>query len=195
MSLELIARKIVGFDMRRRSSLPFVYMTSFDEKVRYEEINDSFNSFQSGMNLYSRNPREIRAFTMPVDAMVVAFDLPGDIVDRLLRGNVSNPGPLPQVNIAMGWQFLGFDIVDPVTQTSALYGFDLASEFIDDLLREHDVERNKHGLIDLASKSLSLAKYFDQTFPEHAPFSPCGIWLQDDGDDGGGSDKRTRADA
>ena len=155
-------------------------MTSFDNKARYEEINESFNSFQSGMNLYSFDLREMLGFTMPVDAVVVAFDLPEDVVDRLLRGNVSNPGPLPQVNIAAGWQFLGFDIVDPVTQTSALYGFDMATGFIGDLLRKQGADRNQHGLIDLASTASSLAKYFDQMFPEHAPFSPCGIWLQDD---------------
>jgi hypothetical protein len=154
-------------------------MTSFNEKVRYEEISDRFSSFQSGMNLYSYNPREIPVFTMPADAMVVAFDLPEDVVGHLLDGNVSNPSPLPQVNIAVGWQFLGFDIVDPVTQTSALYGFDLATELIDDLLRKQGADRNKYGLIELASTSFALGKYFDQAFPEHSPFSPCGIWLQE----------------
>ena len=180
MSLELIVRKIVGFDLRRRSSLSCVYMTSFDDKVRYEEINESINLFQSGMNLYSFDPREMPGLTMPVDAVVIAFDLPEDVVDRLLRGNVSNPGPLPQVNIAAGWQFLGFDIVDPVTQTSALYGFDMATGSLEDLLRKEGADRNKHGLIDLASTSYCLAKVFGQSFPEHAPFYPCGIWLQDD---------------
>jgi hypothetical protein len=174
-------RTLVGFDLRKSSSTDNFYMTSYDESLRYEEINEKYQTWQSGLNIYSLDPSDIPSLKVPVDARIIAFDLPTQFVTYLINGNVSNPQPLPLLNISNisnDWKFMGFDVVDAITQTSAFHGFDLTTFYLSELMNKHLLSFNGQGLIDDEEGALRVASYFDNLIPEHAPFMPCGVWLK-----------------
>ena len=175
----LFGRTIVGFDIRKNSALSNLFMTSFDDSVRYEEINEKYQDQQSGLNLFYIDPSDIPSLNMPVDARIIAFDLPTERVEQLSKGIVSNPKPCPFLNIDCGWKFMGFDVVDAITQTSVFHGFDLTKSDISKILEEHAIVFNKNGLIDDGKKAVNIALFFDKKIPIHAPFSHCGLWLKD----------------
>jgi hypothetical protein len=173
----MAGRTLVGFDIRKSSSLNNLFMTSYDDTVRYEDIYEKFQDYQSGLNLFVVDPLIIPSLRIPSGALIIAFDLPTDVVVRLSNGNVSNPQPLPKDDIQDGWSFAGFDVVDPVTQTSVFHGFDLSFS-IEKLLNENLINLNKHRLLSDMGSAQVIANAFDTLIPEHAPFSPCGIWLK-----------------
>lgn len=170
-------RTVVGFDIRKSTALNKLFLTSYDENVRYEDIYESLQEYRSPINLFFIDPTCISELEIPRDSLIVAFDLPNDIVDCLLEGNVSSPRPLPEINIHDGWDFVGFDVVDPYTQTSALYGFDL-QETVKEALEKVTVNFNKSGLLEAMGGAEKIAQIYDHLIPAHAPFSPCGIWLK-----------------
>lgn len=169
---ERFERILIGFDLRKRASLTKLFMTSYDDSVRYEEINEQHQAELSGLNLYKIDPSTIPSLRMPLDARVVAFDLPTDLVAYLSAGNVSNPQPLPSIKLDEGWQFIGFDVVDAITQTSGLYGVDWPPSGLT------KIHLNGHGLIDDAEAAVKTSIFLDSFINEHAPFSPCGVWLK-----------------
>lgn len=173
----LKGRVIVGFDLRKNSSLDNLFMTSYDALVRYEEVNEKFQEQQSGLNLFYIDPSGIPSLVMPSDARIIAFDLPTEFVTSLSNRNVSNPQPLPVANIGKDWEFMGFDVVDARTQTSAFHGFDLTIS-LEGILEKYSLRLNSHGLIDEMVGAVNVAKFFDELVPEHAPFTPCGVWLK-----------------
>lgn len=178
MPQNLFERTIVGFDLRKNSALNNLFMTSYDDLVRYEEIYEKFQAQQSGLNLFYIDPSAIPSLTIPVDARIIAFDLPTEFVTYLSNRNVSNPQPLPTVNIDKGWKFMGFDVVDPMTQTSAFHGFDLTIS-LKEVTEKYSLRFNSHGLIDDREAAVKVAKFFDGLISEHAPFLFCGVWLKD----------------
>lgn len=170
-------RTVVGFDIRKSSSLNKLFLTSYDENVRYENIYESLQEYISPINLFFIDPAYISELEIQRDSLIIAFDLPNEVVDSLLNGNVSAPRPLPEINIHEGWDFVGFDVVDPYTQTSALYGF--GSQFAaEKLVEECSIVFNEHGLLKNIENSLKLSRLYDNLIPSHSPFSPCGIWLK-----------------
>lgn len=180
MHINLFERTIVGFDLRKNSSLNNLFMTSYDETVRYEEINEKYRNQQSGLNLFNIDPSHIPLFTVPVDARIVAFDLPVEFVNFLSSGNVSNPLPLPFIDINHGWKFMGFDVVDANTQTSAFHGFDKATTYVIEAMKKCSFIFNDHGLIDDTEAAARASIFFDSLIPEHTPFLPCGVWLRNE---------------
>lgn len=173
----LAGRTLVGFDIRKSSSLNNLFMTSYDNEVRYEDIYEKFQDYQSGLNLFFDDPLSIPSLRVPQGALIIAFDLPTELVVRLSNGNVSCPQPLPKTNIQNGWSFAGFDVVDPITQTSAFHGFDLSIS-IEKLLKEYSTTLNRHKLLCDKGSAQEMVDVFDELIPEHAPFSHCGIWLR-----------------
>lgn len=171
-------RTIVGFDLRKNSSLNNLFMTSYDDSVRYEEINEKYQDQMTGLNLFHIDPSNIPSLMIPVDARIVAFDLPTEFVTCLSNGNVSNPQPLPLVRVNRGWEFMGFDVVDAITQTSAFYGFDRSPSDLKELSEKVRIQFNSHGLIENEETAVRAATFFDGLYWEHAPFSPCGVWLK-----------------
>jgi hypothetical protein len=155
-------------------------MTSYDDSVRYEEINEKFQEQQSGLNLFYLDPSDIPSLMVPTDAKIIAFDLPTEFVTSALNKNVSSPEPLPIVNIDSGWKFMGFDVVDPRTQTSAFHGFDHLAISLRDVMGKYSLRFNAHGLINGEDAATKLAKFFDALILEHAPFLPCGVWLKEE---------------
>jgi hypothetical protein len=177
MPQNLFERTVVGFDLRKSSALNNLFMTSYDDSVRYEEINEKFQAQQSGINLFYIDPSAIPSLTIPVDARIIAFDLPAEFVTYLSSRNVSNPQPLPIINIDNGWEFMGFDVVDAMTQTSVFHGFNLSIS-LEEVMEKYSLRFNNHGLIDDMEVALRVAKFFDGLIPEHTPFVPCGVWLK-----------------
>jgi len=170
-------RTVIGFDIRKSSLLNKLFLTSYDENVRYEDIYESLREYISPINLFFIDPACISELEIPRDSLIIAFDLPNDVVDSLLNGNVSAPRPLPEINIQEGWDFVGFDVVDPYTQTSALYGFDLQVA-VNESLEKAMVSFNKFGLLEAIGEAEKIAQIYDHLIPGHAPFSPCGVWLK-----------------
>lgn len=171
-------RTIVGFDLRKKSSLNNLFMTSGGDSGQYEEILEKYQDQTNGLNLFPFDPSDIPSFTIPPDARVVAFDLPTEFVTYLSKGNVSNPQPLPQATVDKSWEFMGFDIVDAYTQISAFYGFDRSPSDLREISEKAEFQFNGHGLIDSVEASIKAAAFFDAMAVEHAPFSPCGVWLK-----------------
>lgn len=178
MSKNLSERRIVGFDLRKESSLDRLYLTSYDESVRYEDINEKYQDQLSAINLFFTDPTDIYSMMLPGDARVVAFDLPVQCVVELIKGNVSSPHPLPALDVDSGWDFMGFDIVDALTQTSAFHGFDIATAHLHEVAGKNSIRFNSHGLIDDEDAAIASAELFNSLIPEHAPFSLCGVWLK-----------------
>ena len=178
MSKNLSKRKIVGYDLRRESSLDRLYLTSSDDLVWYEDINEKYQDQLSGINLFFTDPTDIYSLILPADARVAAFDLPVQRVVELINGTVSNPEPLPALNVDLGWDFMGFDIVDALTQTSAFHGFDITTGHFHNAKEKDSIRFNSLGLIDDEDALSAAAELFNNLMPEHAPFSPCGIWLK-----------------
>lgn len=172
-------RTVIGFDLRRPTSLDRLFLTSYDEGVRYEEVYDRCQNNLSGINLFPCDPATIPSVSPPEEARVVAFDLPRKFVEYLSVGSVSNPSPLPCVGNSLAtWGFMGFDVVDAITQTSALYGVDRNVADLQGICGQFNFHLNSHGLIDSCDTALQMAAFFDDSIAEHAPFAPCGVWLK-----------------
>lgn len=169
------ARRIVGFDLRRGASLSRLFMASYDESARYEEFNERHKGQTNGMNLFYADPSD-HLKGIPSDAWIVAFDLPDGLVLRLLNGNVSSPYPLPPESLGNEWKFAGFDVIDPITQTSFLNGFDDIDGY--GLIVSGKIELNAYSLIDDDIAAIRISTDADRLIPEHSPFAPCGIWLK-----------------
>ena len=171
-------RTVVGFDLRKGDSLNSLFMTSYDELVRYEELNEQHQNELTGLNLFNIDPSKIPSLTIPIDGRVVAFDLPTKFVIYLSNGSVSNPQPLPAAWSSKSWEFMGFDVVDAITQTSALHGFDWSLSNLKKITEKLKLQFNSHGLIEDEDAALGAARFFDDFVEKHAPFAPCGIWLK-----------------
>jgi len=173
MRAKTFSRAIVGFDFRRKESLPRVFLTSYNEKIRYEDLMEKHEAELSPINMFAVDPSTIKSINLPPDGCIVAFDMPTDYLNNISEGNVSNPPSFPISQLDASWRFLGYDIVDPRTQSSALNDFNIL-EFPESLSA-----LNEFGLINSPDIALKGAAYFDIKIPEHKPFVPCGVWLKD----------------
>ena len=158
-------RCLVGFDVRelRKAIAPASLSTSaWNQAKAAQQVEDT--DFANGLNLFiAINPlRHLRG-----DLQVVAFDLPSSQAIAIASTFGLRPLPLSTVE---AWSFLGFDVVDPRTQLSAIY--DLAA------MTSSEVLLNESGLIDDETAAIKAALSADTQVPEHAPFCPCGVWLK-----------------
>jgi hypothetical protein len=168
-------RILIGFDIRKSGILAF-FMTSYDPSVRHEMIYDDYQAFLNGCNFFYCDPTTIASLKLPSNSYIVAFDLEEKVIKASKNRSYSVLDPLPEKVDLAEWFFLGFDIVDIVTQTSALYGFD--GEVFRTFLDNHHCVLNQYGLFNDQDQTKMLIKSFDLLFPEHAPFSCAGIWLK-----------------
>lgn len=171
-------RVVVGFDLRKNDTLKRIFLTSYNEMVRYEEFLEMHNDYLSAMNIFSCDPSIIPFINIPKNAEIIAFDLPVDYVDKLMQGGVSVPVLTPIDVVEKGWQFLGFDVVDPITQSSGLDGGLFASNLLSDGENKETLVLNKNGLINKSDVALKFSAALDLRIPEHMPFVPCGVWLK-----------------
>lgn len=174
-------RTVVGFDLRKRSSLNNLTMTSYDEKARFEEINERYefqHDVQNSMNLFFIDPSKIESLILPTDSLIIAFDLPAEFVQTLLNGNISRPSPLPKSKLDDEWLFVGFDIIDPINQMSIFHDFDGIEDKLNFAKQKFDLKFNEYGLVTDLENSIKASEYFDTLIYEHAPFIPSGVWLK-----------------
>lgn len=171
-------RVVVGFDLRKSEDLQRIFLTSYNEVVRYEKFMEMHDSYLSAMNIFSCDPSVIPLVNIPEDARIVAFDLPVDYVDKLMKGRVSVPVLTSFDFVEKNWKFLGFDVVDPITQSSGLDENFLLSNILNSGENKEALILNKNGLIDESDVALKFAVALDLQIPEHMPFVPCGVWLK-----------------
>jgi hypothetical protein len=179
--MNYLDRTVVGFDLRKKSSLSNLTMTSYDENVRFEEINEKYefqHDVQNSMNLFFIDPSKIESLILPADSLIIAFDLPTEFVQTLLNGNISRPSPLPNFQLDGEWFFAGFDIIDPINQMSIFHDFDGIEEKLNFAKQEFNLKLNEYGLVTDLENSIKGSEYFDTLIYEHAPFIPSGVWLK-----------------
>lgn len=171
-------RVVVGFDLRKNDTLQRIFLTSYNENVRYEEFLEMHDNYLSAMNIFACDPSGIPFVDMPENARIIAFDLPVDYVNKLVQGGVSVPVLTPIDIVEKSWQFLGFDVVDPITQSSGLDETLFVNDSSNDRENREALVLNENGLVDKSDVALKLAAAFDLKIPEHMPFVPCGVWLK-----------------
>jgi len=173
-------RVIVGFDIRKQNSLDRIFMTSYDESVRYEDFNEEHFNDTSAINLFNVDPSEMKSLSTPDNARVISFDLPTPFAEFLIEIGISSPHEMlvPITSLTGKWIFCGFDIVDAFTQTSGFHGFNLADGELEYIIKSVDTCFNRYGLIDDFKMALNICGIFDDIISEHYPFMPCGIWLK-----------------
>lgn len=127
-------------------------------------ISDKSN----GLNLFVTPP----TLPVPTGYVLAAFDALQDTVEYMCESF----GLQPSLEFASdelkdwGFSFLGYDVVDLWTQSSALVG-------VGDLIVDNAV-RNAHGLIERKDEGITAAKFADGIDPERAPFQVVGVWIK-----------------
>jgi hypothetical protein len=170
---------LVGYDLRRKSAMQTVFLTSDDSDACYEDLWVQHAEFRYSLNLYSVFPQKINGFVMPKEAVVVAFDLPLSLAEEINNKNFSaSTLSIELVSVKSEWKFLGYDVADAVRQYSAFYGFDWNKEEFDGIVKSTAVKLNEYGIVDDQESATKLAIVFDKLIPEHSPFAPCGVWLK-----------------
>lgn len=162
-------RSFIGYDLRIRDEGNSPKTLSPEVWERHACLQDiTFDHEINGLNLLVSCEDVIKFAEV---AKLVAFDIPSQLADSI--SHTFGLRPLEQIDTPVqgNWKFLGFDIVDPRTQSSALHDFPGCDASID------SVAKNKSGLIDDISQSIILSIESDRVFKEHAPFVPCGVWV------------------
>lgn len=152
-------------------------VATIDNEIWPEKINEHLTAYQHGLNLLDRPFEKIEGFEFQMDLVHVAFDLP----IKLAKTLVSTFGvDIYSIEIIKNknWKFFGYDIIDARTQCSGMYSFDWSGKEFVDILNQLSLKLNDYGLVDDESCAIKSAIHFDSIIKEHAPFSPCGIWVR-----------------
>ena len=170
---------LVGFDLRRKSTLKKVFLTSDDENVCYSDLWGKYDDIKYSLNLFPILPSRINGLSIPEDAVVIAFDLPLSLAEAInnSRNFATSTLSIELVSINENWKFLGYDVADPIGQYSAFYGFEWESYELNEILKPMSIALNENGIISEQQLAINAAIHFDELIPEHAPFSPCGVWI------------------
>lgn len=171
----VFSRVVIGFDIRQCPQDGKIIATINSEKWPRPENLSSDAADENGLNLFLSVPTELtRLFP---NARPVAFDLPTDLVNSLASTFGLIPLPLNEVSATGEWEFAGYDVVDPRTQSSAFYSFDWSESELLSLLGRLSLTLNRLGIVDDVDAAIRAAIAFDKEIPEHAPFAPCGVWV------------------
>ena len=173
-------RRIIGFDLRKNFMvLPDRIRATIDSQIwpQFEQIDELI--FQcNGFNLFDQLNDGIKNMSLKKEALLVAFDMPLDLVNLLS----STFGLIPQmveiVKDDNDWHIVGFDVVDFRTQCSAIYSFDQSRLEKEEVIRKFSFQLNSYGLVQNELDAIDVACAFDKTVPDHSPFSPCGVWVK-----------------
>lgn len=173
-----ISRTIVGYDLRRKP-INIIFMSSYDEERRYEELLESNRKYLSAMNLFNEDPSFIETITLPDECEIIAFDLPDFFLKVFLSGNVSTPGhAVPITHLPLDWNFIGFDVIDPYTQNSVFDDISFGISCEEWMCYRDSFRNTKYGLISDFEQALILSIIADGVIHEHKPFIPSGVWLK-----------------
>ncbi len=192
---EGFAKSIIGFDLR---ALPLIckhapggslmsfppgatgknrFPATIDNQIWPQRIEISSVQF-NGFNLFDQPTDELRDIAKRMEAVLVAFDLPKALADILSSTFGLAPLPTNVMTADKSWKFLGYDIVDIRTQSSAIYSFEWSNTELREILQQLSLQLNPCGLIENELSAVMHSISFDDIVPEHFPFSPCGVWIQ-----------------
>ncbi len=169
-------RYIVGFDFRIGKQDQDIFPATIDNQVWPRQPIDHASLDENGFNLFDGPIKKITTGRPQINSVLVAFDLPVIFVDALAATFGIVPLPVNLLS-ARAWIFLGFDIIDARTQSSGIYSFDWAEEEFTFIIKKLSLQLNKNGLVDNETNAIKAAIFFDSLVKEHAPFAPCGVWV------------------
>lgn len=183
-------RTVVGFDSRARvdplrvDSLGIVVGRSIqlggerwvpstiDSEVWSRTAGEDLLKETNGLNLFPSTQLVGKA-AHGNDVALIAFDLPRHLVEEIATTFGLNQSAQFSPD---EWEFLGFDIVDPRTQSSALYSFEWSRDEMIKHVSALNYSLNGFGLVSDEEQAIRFAIASDKEVPEHAPFAPCGVW-------------------
>ena len=183
-------RALVGFDLRvpsipvlqplkirNPSGLEITSKTmTLDPELWGLADGATYDADRNGVNLIDQPSEDLFDGKAPLGAVLVAFDIPHSLFAELARTfgfrDLHQDG-LPH----KPWKFLGFDVADIRTQSSALYSFDLTEAEQGELRKSVPFPLNEHGLLNRDSDAIAMCVKSDVVIPGHAPFAPCGVWM------------------
>lgn len=85
--------------------------------------------------------------------------------------------PATPADLGSGWEFIGYDVADGWLM-SAIWNMGFEEEQPPVVATvEFLQKRNKDGLFDGLDDALAFSKVANGLVPEHAPFSPYGVWV------------------
>lgn len=186
------SRKVIGFDLRDISidfesfqhkdvvaiDLANELPATIDNQVWAEYGNKHEIDAQcNGFNLLDQIDAEVEELAAQKLSLLVAFDIPNELAELLEATFGLEPLSLDLLSEDHGWHFLGFDVVDIRTQCSAFYSFSWSQKEWRNIVQETALKINSCGIIPSEAEALNISLYFDKIIPEHAPFSPCGVWV------------------
>lgn len=151
-------------------------LATLDNQIWPQVEFPNFSGDSNGFNLFD-SLEECEHFTYKSKSLLAAFELPMALIDLLSStfGVVASSFDLNATR--SGWIFLGYDVVDIRTQSSAIHSFASSEIEFDNLLVKIKSNLNLYSLIINESESIEASIAFDYLLPEHAPFAPCGIWI------------------
>jgi hypothetical protein len=136
----------------------------------------AYDAERNGVNLIDQSSEDLYDGIAPSKAALAAFDIPYTLLTDL--ATTFGFRDLDHNRLTHGrWRFLGFDVVDIRTQSSALYSFDLSEGEQDKLRKAVPFPLNDWGLLNREADAISMCSEFDVVIPGHAPFAPCGVWM------------------
>jgi hypothetical protein len=170
-------RCIVGFDYRVWMQDQGTFPATIDNQMWPRQAIENSRLEENGFNLFDGPLEKIYAVQPPQDSILVAFDLPVVLVSTLASTFGMVPLPIGQLAAKGSWKFLGYDVVDPRTQSSGFYSFDWTKTEFASMCNRLSLGLNAGGLVDDELLAIKAAVSFDLLVSEHAPFAPCGVWI------------------
>lgn len=78
----------------------------------------------------------------------------------------------------LGWETIGYDVVDLKRLISGFYGFTWTAADFNTAFSGHAVIFNNFGLIGSNKEAVFCADILNRQIPEHAPFTSVRVWTQ-----------------
>jgi len=204
--LALSARFVLGFDVRIAPSMlarnyeassgpkhsyaerilcplvldPQVWPSIFDQDEAVQNV--SGKAIRNGYNLLFdlKGDAFVRSGIENEMSAAVAFDIDATTYQslRITFGEGWNKlGGTSQDLLEANWVLMGFDVIDPRTQLSGLFGFDFSPQEQARIENATRTAISVFGLLTQLENARAVSTLLDSLIPEHSPFCPCGVWL------------------
>ncbi|NQD36608.1 hypothetical protein HPT27_06195 [Permianibacter sp. IMCC34836] len=131
---------------------------------------------RNGFNLLDELMREV-AFGSGEAFLSVAFQMPDSLIDPIAdMFGIADKSRCHCLDEE--WMLAGYDVVDIRTQSSVLH----SAEFLPTAYGPTGgclvSALNQFRILADQKKAIDIAVEADLKFPEHAPFSPCAVWIK-----------------
>lgn len=164
----IAAAKLIGIGTQRWRP------ATIEPQVWPRIASDARLSDCNGLNLFPTLRSAGNAVTSDTQGVLVAFEFPSGLIESV--ATTFGLDARPAAESRASWKFLGYDIVDIRTQSSAMYSFDWSRDEWIELAESMKFTFNQFGLVQEESVAIAQAVAFDEKVREHAPFAPCGVW-------------------